>query len=108
MSNRGVSFLHRLTAWLTLWMFVFTTLAPSHGALSQARERFGRVQSVTHSSGKAVVFHRNGAGRVERITDPAGAELLKVGLPLLVAVATLPIPLLIILRTDYRGRKYST
>ena len=38
MIKRSDTFMHRLTAWLTLWMFVFTTLAPSHGALSQARE----------------------------------------------------------------------
>ena len=40
MIKRSATFLHRLTALITLWTFAFTTLAPSHGALSQARERF--------------------------------------------------------------------
>jgi hypothetical protein len=39
-SRTKAAFLHRLTALFTLWAFVFTALAPSHGALSQAGERF--------------------------------------------------------------------
>jgi RHS repeat-associated protein len=38
--KRSAKFMHRLTALITLWAFAFTTLAPSHDALSHAAERF--------------------------------------------------------------------
>lgn len=44
-SKGSEHFLHRLTALLTLCVFVFTSVIPSHGALSQAGERFVFTQT---------------------------------------------------------------
>ena len=49
MNKESDPFLHRLKAWLTLWIVVFMTLFPSlsHGSLSQTEERFIFTQKYT-------------------------------------------------------------
>ena len=50
------------------------------GGVTRVEDRNGNTLSVTsggiaHSSGKGIVFQRDGAGRIDAITDPAGQQL---------------------------------
>jgi RHS repeat-associated protein len=38
----------------------------------------GRIEQIVHSSGQAVLFNRDGEGRISHITDPYGAEIAYV------------------------------
>ena len=54
MNKSSVTLFHRLTAWVTLLAFIFTSL-PSRATLSQARGR--------------IIFNQDAAGRVQQRTD---------------------------------------
>jgi YD repeat-containing protein len=81
MRQKGVLFLHRLTALITLWAFAFTTLVPSHGALSQAPETFifthksdalGRFGSVLDALGQTMAFSYDELGNTLTQVDALG------------------------------------
>jgi RHS repeat-associated protein len=78
MSKRSGHFFHRLTALITLWAFAFTTLAPSHGALSQPGARcvftnytydeVGNLQSFATPNGVAHGYTYNALNRLTNLT----------------------------------------
>ena len=79
MNKPSITPFHRLTTWVTLLAFVFTTL-PAHATLSIASKRIifnlydgdGRLISTTDANGKTTAFAHNVGGRIETITDRAG------------------------------------
>ena len=67
-----VPFLTRIfNCFLFLGLGLSATLCTTHGAFI-LRGGAGRIQKVTHSSGKQITFVRNGDGFIEQVIDPAG------------------------------------
>ena len=77
MIKRSVPFLHRLTALITLWAFAFTTLAPTHGALSQARDIFvfrpkTQPETIRDRAGNVTIHRYDERGNITQSTMPDG------------------------------------